>query len=236
LLSFLPFSVLWILIVGRGESVRSLKAVGLFVLATAVVLTPWTIRNYRVHGEFMPVSSLSGFSLWIGSNEWATGNLADDYEMLLKVRPDPGTTKETEINRFYRREATNFIRSNPKTFVLLGAKKIFHFWRPVGFRIPGLIEQTPERVRFAVGFFSFVPLFLLFLIGLLMRLRGLRLFRDPGLLLVVFLIIVYTAVHAVFPSVPRYRQPLEPLIIAMASWVIVVVLDRISPRSSMATD
>ncbi len=43
---------------------RSLAIVG---LTAAVWLTPWTVRNYRVHGEFVAVKSTFGYAFWQGN-------------------------------------------------------------------------------------------------------------------------------------------------------------------------
>jgi 4-amino-4-deoxy-L-arabinose transferase-like glycosyltransferase len=230
-LAFIPVGIIWILIVGRADARRSLRAAALLVVFAAIVIAPWTYRNYSVHGEFVPVSTRGGMSLWLGNNDRATGNLGVDNEMLQSTMPDPGTDKETEMDRFYRNEAMKFIKSHPKRFILLGIKKVFHFWRPEGFRFPGLIDKTPKIVRFAVGFFSYVPVFLLFLVGCLRSLKQLRLFRDPALLLLALLVVVYTLPHGVYPTIPRYRQAIEPVIIAVGSWGLVGMLDFVRKRS-----
>jgi 4-amino-4-deoxy-L-arabinose transferase-like glycosyltransferase len=227
LLSFLPVAALWILIVGRARLARSAWGGILFLAVTAAVISPWTYRNYLVHGEFVPISTLGGLSLWYGNNQWSHGNLGDDYLTLIKLQPNPGSTKETDIDRFFRKEAVTFIRTHPKASAVLAVKKMLQFWRPEGFRIPGLVEKTPSAVRFVVGFASYMPLFLLFLAGLVVSLRGLRLVRDSGIFLLALLIATFTVLHAVFPSVPRYRQPIEPAIIAFASWMLVALYDRV---------
>jgi hypothetical protein len=45
-----------------------------FLLAAAVVVTPWMIRNRLVHGEFVFVKSTFGYAFWQGNNpiSWGT--------------------------------------------------------------------------------------------------------------------------------------------------------------------
>lgn len=43
------------------------------LLALALVLTPWTIRNYQTHGQFVFVSTNGGDNLWIGNHPQTTG-------------------------------------------------------------------------------------------------------------------------------------------------------------------
>ncbi|WEK42131.1 MAG: glycosyltransferase [Candidatus Sphingomonas colombiensis] len=54
---------------------RRLLAIGLPALgAAALVMLPWWVRNYMIFGQFVPLTSTSGYSLWIGNNPNATGN------------------------------------------------------------------------------------------------------------------------------------------------------------------
>jgi hypothetical protein len=41
-----------------------------FMLGFVLALAPWTWRNFTVHGQFVPVTSVSGLALWLGNNAW----------------------------------------------------------------------------------------------------------------------------------------------------------------------
>jgi len=49
------------------RSWRRLGEGGLVVLMSAVMLAPWTIRNYRLTGQFLPTSTHGGIQLWYGT-------------------------------------------------------------------------------------------------------------------------------------------------------------------------
>ena len=49
----------------------------LLILSAAAVISPWTLRNYRVHGEWILISSNGGINFWIGNNEQATGEFIE---------------------------------------------------------------------------------------------------------------------------------------------------------------
>ena len=57
------------------------------LLATAVVLAPWTIRNALVLDRFVPVSSGGGKALYIGTYLAADGDGPKLRELLLSERP-----------------------------------------------------------------------------------------------------------------------------------------------------
>ncbi|GAB4164789.1 MAG: hypothetical protein Fur005_25310 [Roseiflexaceae bacterium] len=109
-LSFLPLAVAWITLAKvwplwqwRAWAIRSALA---FVLGTALVISPWALRNYLVHQRLILSDTNGGISMWYGvvqseaeqaSGEaelWATPNLADRQALALrwtieKVRHDP---------------------------------------------------------------------------------------------------------------------------------------------------
>jgi 4-amino-4-deoxy-L-arabinose transferase-like glycosyltransferase len=70
-----------------GNWRRAATAAGVSLLATAVVLAPWTIRNAIVLDRFVPVSTGGGKALYIGTYLDADGNGPKLRELLLSERP-----------------------------------------------------------------------------------------------------------------------------------------------------
>ena len=71
----LPLATFWLLplgerLGGRPIAWRSLIIAG---LAAAAVMSPWTIRNYCVHGKLIAVKSTFWYVFWQGNNRHATG-------------------------------------------------------------------------------------------------------------------------------------------------------------------
>lgn len=229
-LAILPVVVIWTLIIKRRDVRLSFRAIAFYLILAIVVMMPWTIRNYRVHGRFVPIVSRSGATLWYGNNQWASGDIGEDFEMLKQKLPDAGTDDEVEASLYYRDEALRYIKANPGRFLVLGLKKTVNFWLPVGLKFPGLAERLTVRTRVVQGLLTYVPIFLLSLIGLLLLLRDLRLFRDPRLLFLLLVLVEYTLVHAVYTGMTRYRQPLEPITIVIASWALLAILDRLRAK------
>lgn len=59
--------------VGRGGGWRSLRRGAYVLLATAVTLAPWTLRNLAVFETWMLVRSGAGFELWLGNRPGLLG-------------------------------------------------------------------------------------------------------------------------------------------------------------------
>ena len=54
-------------IVRSGSWRRSIQLVGLVGITAATCVAPWVVRNYRVHGEFVPIKSSFGYAFWQGN-------------------------------------------------------------------------------------------------------------------------------------------------------------------------
>jgi hypothetical protein len=70
-----PLAMFWLLpladrLVGKPIAWRALLIAG---VAALVVMAPWTIRNYCVHGKLMAVKSTFWYVFWQGNNRHATG-------------------------------------------------------------------------------------------------------------------------------------------------------------------
>ncbi len=103
---------------------RSIALTLLSVLVFCLVLTPWVVRNYHVHGAFVPLTTNTGVNLWMGNNENATGwYLYSDLGSQLPAN-------EVQRDRIYLREALRYIRENPFEAGFLFLKKIILYWHP----------------------------------------------------------------------------------------------------------
>jgi hypothetical protein len=78
-----PLAALFGLVMIGRLGFRTIITIGLRAMAIAVpVMLPWWIRNALVLGSFVPLTSASGASLWIGNNPDATGNWLPPPERL----------------------------------------------------------------------------------------------------------------------------------------------------------
>ncbi|RUL82331.1 glycosyltransferase family 39 protein [Tautonia sociabilis] len=72
ILALIAPGICWIWIRARGlvGALRPLATIG---LVAALVVSPWVARNYRVHGEFVPVKSTFGYAFWQGNCSLSEG-------------------------------------------------------------------------------------------------------------------------------------------------------------------
>lgn len=177
----------------------------LVVIAAAVTLAPWTIRNRLVTGHWIPTTLWVGPSLYDGLNPQATG--ASDMRFFDEDRLLDRMT-EYEMDREYRRRAWKFAVENPERVVELAFAKMWRYWRPW----PGAEQFSTPLAQVAVAAY-FVPMLLLALVGSWTHRRDVWL---VGLSLAPLLF--FSLVHCVFVGSLRYRLPAEyPLCVLSAA-------------------
>jgi hypothetical protein len=183
-----------------------------FVIAALIycgVLAPWWIRNYAVLGTFVPFTTSAAENLYLGNNprnphvgiDWRSDV---DLDLVARLRAIPD---ELERQRAYGREATAYIAADPKAFAVRMRLKLLRFWNIV----PNAAEYSGAAYRF-ISILSFGPVLLLAFAALLIWWR-----RFVDFAPIVLTIVYFTALHMVVIASLRYRLPLEPLLIVLAS-------------------
>jgi hypothetical protein len=114
----------WIMGVGW----RSVVLGVLCSAAMVAVVAPWTIRNYRVFGEFVPISTNGGNVLYTANNPDSKG-----LYMRIEASPqekDPNTGRIDEVKRDRRRRgmAVAWITSHPLDWLAIWPYKTSFTW------------------------------------------------------------------------------------------------------------
>lgn len=131
MLFFLPLATIWLL--WR----RLPRAAVALVVGATLVVTPWTVRNYRTYGRFVLVAAEGGVTFWTGNHPLARGegDLAANPELKLAElefrRAHPGLTAE-ELEPLYYRDAIEHITADPLWWLGLLARKVFFTVVPSG--------------------------------------------------------------------------------------------------------
>ena len=130
-LLFLMLAGLWLLW-KRGLSLTVVVAIG-----AAVVIGPWTLRNYRAYGRLVLIASEGGITFWTGNHPLSPGEGDMAANPAIKLDNQrlralyPGLSPE-ELEPVYYREAIAAIKANPAWWVGLEFKKLFYLWVPIG--------------------------------------------------------------------------------------------------------
>jgi len=210
-LLFTPLAALVAVAFGSGKT-RQAALAGVMLAGLVVVMTPWWIRNAAVTGRFVPTTLQVGASLHDGLNPRATG--ASDMRFVEQfaeqARPRPGEPLEVHLDRRMREEAIRWARQHPAEVARLALVKLRRIWNPWP-NEPGL-SSWPVRIVVALGY---VPVLLLGLWGAGKTIRGGLPYWSCWLPATYF-----TALHVIFVSSIRYRQPAMLGLIVLAAGVV----------------
>jgi hypothetical protein len=219
----------------RGRAVGGvLGAAALVVLVFALTLLPWGLRNSRAMGQFVPLSTNSSTTLWSGHNAGAQGgqNYAPP-ELLARIPVKTGPQRELGEGKLLRSEAIRYAKSHPSRELQLIPLKLLNLVRGDGYVLDwvnaGPAEGKPIAPELVVPVRvvadgTFYAVFAAALLA--MAIGGRRLWRSPamravavvfGLSLVLFGFVYYGNY--------RYREPLTPLLLLVASPLLARVFE-----------
>jgi hypothetical protein len=213
-LSYAVALTVWLLLVEQSGRDRLISA-GTFLLAFAIILIPWTIRNMYAHGRFVLISTQAGLELYKGNNPNATGILGRDHHYfdanLVQKYPPELYPNEAERSAMFKADAVQFIYDNPHRFIELCFIRLIELWKVYSPRV---------RLLHSLGIIASFGLILPFFFIQVIRCG----WRSPPEILMLLIVASHTAVHMIFTSIVRYRIPIEPLIIVIAlqgfSWFV----------------
>lgn len=194
---------------------RAVVQAAVLVAVAAVVVSPWTIRNSRVHGAFVPVTTDTGKMVYGSNSPNATGGTGGWYSRTTDYRIPPeleGGT-EAEMSKRLVRAGLDYMVSHPGRTLALVPRKCWNMWRPWVDGASGL------STLLAAPFYVLVVAFAA--VGVVLNRRQ---WIDWSLLYLVLLYVI--GLHAILMSTVRYRYPVLPLLIVLAAAGLLGVLTR----------
>jgi len=176
-----------------------------------LVLMPWTIRNYVEFHKIVPVRDNFGLELWIGNHDAVTYLFEFNGGFPLLDPAEYNRLGEIAFMEFKRDVALDFIRKNPFKFLRLSAQRFFYYW------------SAPDR-------YTWIPLSLLSWAGAFLACRRKGSPGCPYAIVLLSFPVVYYVTH----PWSTYRHPTEPVMIILASYVVVSLAGRVREWKSIA--
>ena len=237
----LPLLVLVVLLL--VEHNKKIAFINFLILAffMSLVVIPWTLRNYHIAKEFIPVQYSSGEAFWIGTyqqypDEGMSVNLEKEpARSIIKDLYLTGLTQQEKriiIDKHLSDDAIKRVIEHPFSYLIYRFKKHYQFWigghsNVVVALADSLLSYFEQRnyIKFAIK----CGLLLLNLIIILLGLYGFMVAIwkkiNLGFTLITGTPIIYIPlVHFFFPASPRFQIPILPLIIIFSSLGIFLLL------------
>jgi 4-amino-4-deoxy-L-arabinose transferase-like glycosyltransferase len=200
----------------RVAIVRSTLA----LLVLALLVSPWTYRNYQLYDAFIPMSTNSGATLWMGNQPGTNGGYAPTPQALAHL-------DEHERNQALKQEALDYIKEEPVAFLTRTAEKFiqFHLRETIGvsWNKEGIAQVLGEKALlplklFAQLYWSILLLIALFGIVLMIKQKG---FWHTAFHPFILMWISTAGIHAIIVSQDRYHIPITPMVSAFAVYAII---------------
>jgi hypothetical protein len=204
-LYFVPLAALWL-----WEARREVRAAAAFFLAAALVIVPWTARNWIVWEAFVPVSTAGGLNLWQGN---ARMTREDVYAEYAKV---PGRVAKY---RYARAKGIEAIRERQPAWLFEKLHdEMPRFWEADSLALAhidreayGVVSPPARRAAGVVFIAPYLALLVPFAIGVATAPWS----RASGLL--VGFLVYYNLLHVATHGFARYRLPILPVVLAFAA-------------------
>ena len=216
----LPAYALWLLLAPGLE--RRRRHAGVAVLAMALAILPVTWRNWQFHGQLIPISTNSGFTLYKSISE--VEDLSAPGELGTEAEVDALELGELAEQAEFRRRALAYMANHPEDLPKIYGRKVQTLLAAKGgFTISHVLMVTPMDEW----------LYPLVLLGALASLVVRPRVAWHGRLLVWSLLLSQVLVSLLANAEARYRVPLVPLLALLTAWAVwglgAIIADRLRP-------
>jgi 4-amino-4-deoxy-L-arabinose transferase-like glycosyltransferase len=209
-LYFLPVAALWL---ARGRKGGTRRAAWLLATA-ALVVAPWTVRNWLVFDAFVPVSTSGALNLWQGNTRLSREQVYEEYWAV------HGRIAKAEHAR--RRAIEAIVERQPLWLIEKLRDEMPAFWAAHSQPIVHLERGAYGTVARPRALAAVVVVLLPYLAVLVFLVAGIA-WLPPGRapLLVLAFLGFYVLIHVAAHGYPRYRLPAMPAVFLVAAngWV-----------------
>lgn len=239
LMSMFSLPVAWIFL-ERKRFLEVLKPATLVILTGFLALSPWFIRNYNIHDQFVFMTTTSGEYLWRGNNPHATGTsetmeLQDQFSTATETfRQKILTSSELQQRDLFKAEALRFITENPGTFLWNTLKKFYYFWWFTPTYGSWHSSWIPHQlIMLYPVLYAVILAFALY--GFSSIIRDQKPHMQRTMLYLLIVIISIGIIHSIYYVEGRHRVLVMPIILILTAHGIVALRDSKLSQQNTAT-
>jgi len=229
LVGALGFGYLVFLYVQKGSSASVpggwYKKAAISAIAFALILSPWSIRNWLIFGEPVVGTTLTGYVLYrhnaiitkdVPPHFVGSAEALDLVRELSTRRPELlKPLNETQVNDLFMQEAYSLIKAHLLNYIKLSLYRFIPLWFDIG-----VAEQYGQQTFIwdDAAILQQAVLLVIFILGLCKR--------DWRLWLIGFSSVVYLVAYLGVQGQLRYTVPVSPAIIVIGSIGLLSALRR----------
>lgn len=238
ILILLPVVLLTILLIKTSLKQKIISLL-LLIFSISLIVLPITYRNYKKTQEFVLIASQGGINFYIGNNASADGISAALPEPLgmnwrikqisyIAEQDKKRNLKQSEISDYWMQKGISWITEHPGDFFKLYLKKIYYSIGNKEISNNRYLEYYFNKVfLLKYNYLSFGILFGLTIFTILLTAGS-----NRKVLFIAGIIFIYIAVSALFFFSSRFRLPLLPLFISLASYSLYAIQDLLKRSKS----
>ncbi|NHO64670.1 hypothetical protein G8770_03815 [Aestuariicella hydrocarbonica] len=208
---------------------RSAVIVYLFLL---LLVSPWSLRNFNVFGEWILVSTNGGVALYTGANDDTTGDYydhenPDTFESNYGIPWEQRVERQVELNKNYKALSHEWIGSHKLEWLSWMPKKVFILWQKDTDGFWSFQRDYPASTGTIFYLQLLNQLYYLAMLALALMaavaIARAILVRDERLMplgLLLCMPLFVSLISAVFTGQIRYHHPAMPFVMILAAWCL----------------
>ncbi len=212
LAALFPFLAAWLAYRARQQNRAWLKNAAAAVAIIILCCVPWTIRNYSVFHQFVPLRSVLGLQLWLGNNDQTQDIFRGDLHPIYNSaeREQYIAMGEIAYMQQKKQEAIAYMLSHPAREASLIFYRAVSIWSGgTPYPLEDFIGTPSLRFRWvlacnliaALGAFA----------GTIILFRERSQFAVP----VTAFPLIYPWAYYLTLALPRYRLPIDPIVLML---------------------
>jgi len=182
---------------------KHFKNAFLIIIISAIMISPWTLRNYITFDKFIPVTSSFGYNFYTGHG--------DDSSTLV-YKEKIGEISEDRFFEINQSEmafklAMEYINAHPAEELRESLNKIYSLW---------IIDIYRDSAKEPVYLIIWIPTLILFFLGTFFIIRNKS--RSKSIASVYIYLLFSTLLTVVFFNIPRYQIQMSIVIIPISMY------------------
>ena len=207
---FVPLMYPVMLILLRKRGVGAIVCYAALCLSFVLVILPWTVRNYVVLDDFIPLGTSGGLVLLMGSSEKFL--TIDGKPEMYQTHIPPTGGKPSQYDKFFTRAAVErhmvYLQTDPFGFVRFMAIKLARLW-----------YATESGKNHNLILLSQLPIYVFAVIGVIFAWMKVK----TSVWILLCIIAYFIMLHWLSLPLFRYMIPIMPYVIGLAAFAIVTV-------------